>query len=99
MHEEIREYCKLKKKLLIYWLRWVCIVACRLSLVAVSRGYSGDAWASRCSGFSCGFRALGAQASVVSLWHVESSQTRVEPVSPTLAGRFLTNGPPGKSKY
>ena len=30
--------------------------------------------------------------------HAESSQTRVwEPVSPTLAGRFLTTEPPGKS--
>ena len=48
--------------LLIYWLRWVFIVARRLALVALSRGYSRGAWASRGSGFSCGLRALGAQA-------------------------------------
>lgn len=64
---------------------------CRLSLVAVSRGYSLQT--SRCSGFPCcGAQALGIWASVVAarrlgaqrLWytglvapqHVESSQTR-----------------------
>ena len=33
---------------------WVFTVVCRLSLVAVSRGYSScGVWASHCSGFSC----------------------------------------------
>ena len=32
-----------------------------------------------------------------SLKHAEPSWTRVEPMSPVLAGGFLTSGPPGKS--
>ena len=35
---------------------------------------------------------------LVASWQVESSQARVEPMSPGLAGRFLTTGPPGKSQ-
>ena len=35
---------------------------------------------------------------LVSLQHVESSWTRVQTVSPTLAGGFLTTGPPGVSQ-
>lgn len=34
--------------------------------------------------------------SLVALVGVESSRTRVEPVSPALAGGLLTTGPPGK---
>ena len=49
-----------------FWLRWVFIAACGLSLAAWSRGYpSLRVWDSHCTGFSCGARALGAQASVV----------------------------------
>ena len=33
---------------------------------------------------------------LVVLWHVGSSQIRVEPVSPTKAGGFFTTEPPGK---
>ena len=33
---------------IIYWLRWVFVAACRLSLVAASRGYSSL----QCVGFS-----------------------------------------------
>ena len=50
-----------------FWLRWVFVAACGLSLVAASRGYS-SLWcaASHCGGFSCcGARALGTQATVV----------------------------------
>ena len=47
---------------------------------------------SRHSGFSsCSPRGL------VAPLHMGSSQTRVEPVCPSLAGRFLTTGPPGES--
>ena len=50
----------------------------------------------------CGAQAPDAQAQ--QLWrtdlvvprHVGSSQTRIEPVSPALAGRFSTTAPPGK---
>ena len=50
-----------------FWLRWVFIAVCGLSLVVASGGYS----LLRCTGFStvvasrCGARALGARASVV----------------------------------
>ena len=30
-------------------------------------------------------------------WHVASSQTEIEPMSPALASRFLSTVPPGKS--
>ena len=52
---------------LFFWLHWVFIAACRLSLVAASGGtLCCGAWASHCSGFSCcRARALGMRASVV----------------------------------
>ena len=69
------------------------------------------AWASHCGGFSCcRARALGTWASVVvaqglsscgartqllrSMWDLPGPE--LEPVSPALAGRFLTTVPPGK---
>ena len=69
--------------------------------------------ASHCSGFSrCGAQALVAWASVVaahglsscgaqvqlalSMWHLPSPG--IEPMSPALADRLLTTGPPGKYK-
>ena len=68
--------------------------------------------ASHCGGFSCcGARALGTWASVVvacglsscgalaqllhGMWDLP--RPGIEPVSPMLAGRFLTTAPPGKS--
>ena len=44
---------------------------------------------------SAGSVVEGAPASVA-LQHVGSFQTRDKPVSPALAGRFFTTGPPGK---
>ena len=112
----------------IFWLCWVFIAACGLSLVAASRGYS-LLW---CTGFSslwlllCWAPALGAQAPVAAarglsncgLWALEHRlcscgaraqllrsmwdlpRPGLEPVSPALAGGFLTTAPPGKSlKY
>ena len=35
---------------------------------------------------------------LVAPWHVESPQTGIEPMSPALAGGFLTTGPSGKSE-
>ena len=54
---------------------------------------------SRRKGFSsCSVCALG-RVGLVALWHVGSSRT-IEPVSPALAGGFLTTAPSGKShKY
>ena len=59
-----------------FWLRWVFVAACGLSLVEVSGGYSSlrcagatlhcSAQASHCSGSSCcKARVLGTRASVV----------------------------------
>ena len=71
-----------------------------------------SAWASRCGGFSCcGARTLGARASVVVACGLSSCGARaqmlcsvwdlpgpgLEPVSPALAGGFLTTEPPGKT--
>ena len=71
-----------------------------------------SAQASHCGGISCcGVWALGAQASVVAACALSSCGSRpqllqgmwdlprpgIEPVSPALAGRFLTTVPPGKS--
>ena len=74
--------------------------------LAVSRDYSRViVWASHCGGSSCcrtwsrvhGLSCCGTQVSC--LQYVESSGPGTEPVSPALAGRFLTTGPPGKSPF
>ena len=64
-----------------------------------------DAQASYCADSSCfGAWALGVQASVVVVLGLScslacgSSWTRIQPVSPELAGRFLTIGPAGQSE-
>ena len=114
-----------------FWLCWVFVSACRLSLVVASVGYS-SLW---CAGFllwwllvaehglqACGLQQLWLMDSVVvahrlsscGSWALEhrlsSSGTRaqllhgmwdlpgqgLEPVSPSLAGGFLTTVPPGK---
>ena len=104
-----------------FWLRWVFVAACGLSLVAVSGAILPcGAWASHCSGFSCcGAQALGLRASVVvarglsccGLWALECRLSScgawayllcgmwdlpgpgLKPVSPALAGGFLTTAP------
>ena len=67
--------------------------------------FSCAACASHCSGFSCcraralkhlGFSSCDSQTQ----WPrgmLSLSGPGIEPVSPVLAGRFLTTGPPGKS--
>ena len=75
------------------------------SLVAASRGLfsSFGARASHCCGFSCsGAQDVGTWASVVvehrlacGMWDLPGSG--IEPVSPALAGQFVTTGLPGKS--
>ena len=90
-----------------------CVAVLRLSLVAVSGAtLPCGARASHCGGFSCcGARALGTWASVVVARGLSSCGTwaqllcgmwdlpgpGLEPVSPALAGRFLTTAPPGKT--
>ena len=85
-----------KTVLFIYWLRCLCCCKRTFSI----RG----AWASRCGG------SLVAEHKVQSMqpqqlwcsgvlahdmWDLPGSG--IEPVSPALAGRLLTTGPPGKS--
>ena len=88
-----------------FWLRWVFVAAHGLSLVAASRGY----FSLMCAGFSlrwllflwstgsrhAGFSSCGARAWLLcSMWDLPGPE--IEPVSPALAGGFLTTAPPGK---
>ena len=90
-----------------FWLRWVFVTACGLSLVVASRGYSSL----RCAGFSLqwllllrsmgsrhtGFSSCGAWALLLrGMW--DPPGPGLEPVSPALAGGFLITVPPGKSQ-
>ena len=81
---------------IIYLFLAVLSLHCCMSLVAVSRGCSPL----RCAGFLLQWLALecgcGTQASGA-LRHVGSSQPGIEPAFPSLADRFLSTGPPGKS--
>ena len=92
-----------------FWLHWVFVAARGLSLVAASRGYSSL----RCAGFSLwwllllqstgsrrtGFSSCGSQAQLLrGIWDLPGPG--LKPMSPALAGRFLTTVPTGKpSKY
>ena len=78
------------------WLHWVLLAARGLSLLAAESAARG---ASPWAGFShCGARAPGLQRpwceGLAALWHLP--RPGVKPVSPALAGRFPTTGPPGK---
>ena len=98
------------KMYFIVWgrvLHWVFIAACRLSGCSEQGLLSScGVWASHCSGFSC-CRARAAALRVSScsmqalllhcMWDLPGAGIRS--VSPTLAGGFLTTGPPGKSKH
>ena len=89
-----------------FWLGWVFVAACKLSLVAESGGSlsSCGVWASRGSGFSC-WRAyaLGCiRFSSCDTWAQQLCTGLVAPChpgpeieleSPALAGWFLTTGP------
>ena len=87
-------------------MHWVFLAMRGLSLVAVSRGYSSL----RCTGFSLqwllllqsmgsrhvGFSSCGTWAQLLrSMWDLP--RPGLKPVSPAMAGRFLTTAPPGKS--
>ena len=63
---------------------------------------SRSAWASPCGGFSC-CRAWALELRLsgcgfIALRHVDLSGSGIKPMSPALAGRFSTTGPPGKSQ-
>ena len=93
-------------------LCWVFAAAYRLHLVEVSRGYSlwqcmGFSlwWLLSVQSTGCRCLCFGSCSSwaqslwhtgLVALWHMGSSQTGIEPVSPALAGRVLATVPPEK---
>ena len=97
---------------LIFWLWWVFVAACRLSLAAVNRGYSSLQhmafllwglpllWStgSRHVGFcSCSMLAQQLWCSgLVAPWCVGSSRTRDGNCALALQGRFITTVPAGK---
>ena len=94
--------------LFIYlWLPWVFVALCGLSSVPVSPELhsSCSAWASHRGGFSCcGARALGRRASVVVALGLSCSEAcgmlpepGIKPAFPSLAGRFPSTAPLGKS--
>ena len=100
-----------------FWLCWIFVAACGLSLVAASGAHSSL----RCAGFSlrwllllwstgsrragfssCGSQALERRLSSCGAWAQllrgmwDLPGPGLEPVSPALAGGFLTTAPPGK---
>ena len=88
-----------------FWLPWVFTATWGFSLVSVSRGYSlvsvnGLLIAMVSLAADTGFRAH--ELSSCSEWAWVSCgiwnlfESRIKPMSPTLAGGFLTTGPPGK---
>ena len=92
--------------LFIFGCVWVFVAVCGLSLVAVSGGYS----LLQCAGFSlrwllllwstgsrcAGFSSCGAQL-LCGMWDLPGPG--IEPVSPALAGGFLTTVPPRKPQF
>ena len=105
---ELRIYSFFKKIYFIYfWLHWVFVAACGLSLVAASRGHS-SLW---CAGLSlrwplslqstgsrrAGPSSCGTQAQLLlSTW--DSPGPGLESMSPALAGGLPTTAPPGKPR-
>ena len=88
-----------------FWLHWVITAAREFPLVADSRDYSSL----RCAGFSLrwllllqsmgsrhmGFSSCGARAQLLHcMWYLPGPG--LKPMSPALAGGFLTTAPPGK---
>ena len=98
--------------LFIFGCFWFFVAVCGfLKLRRAGATLRCSVWASHCSGFCCcGARALGARASVVVARGLGSCGTRgqlpsgmwdlprpgLEPMSPALAGGFLSTVPPGK---
>ena len=95
-----------KKKKLIYLLAVLGLCRCTQAFSSWREqgSLSSCVWASHISGFSCcgaqavghsGFSSCGTRAQLL---HdiCDPPRPGIEPVSPTLQGRFLTTGPPGK---
>ena len=102
-----------KNNFTYFWLCWVFVALCRLSLVAASMGYSSL----QCAGFSLrwplllgsmgsrhtGFSSCHTMGSVAVVHGLSCSKAcgiflGIRSVSPELAGEFLFTEPPGKSQ-
>ena len=70
-----------------FWLRWVFVAAHRLSLVAVSGGYSSL----RCAGFSLRWFLSLRSTGLVAPRHVGSSRTRAQTHVPCIGRRILNH--------
>ena len=88
-----------------FWLHWVFVAVCGLSVVRQAGATLGcGVRASHCGGFSCcGAQALQCTGSVVVAHGLSCSvacgiflDQGSNPVSPALAGGFLTTEPSGK---
>ena len=89
--------------LLFFWLHWLFVAVCGLSLAVVSRGYSSWQWV----GFSLGWLLLMGSTGyrdqqlwctgLVALKPVEHPGSGMEPMSWAVAGGLLSARPPGKS--
>ena len=101
-----KHFLKLINQFIYFWLRWVFVAAHGLSLVAARGRYSSL----RCVGFSlrqllllpstgsrrAGFSSCGSRAQLLrGMWDLP--RPGFEPVSPALAGGFLTTASPGTS--
>ena len=94
----------------IFWLWWIFVAVCGLSLFAVRQGllFHAVCRASHCSGFSghSGFSSCSSQAleCCMKLWCLglllwgmwDLPVSGIKPVSLALQDRFLTTGPWGK---
>ena len=97
-----------KKDLFILFLTALDLHYCTQSFPGCREGgllSSCSALASHCPGFSCGAWGLGHMDSVVVAHQLccpsacGISPAGIKPISPALAGRVLTTGPPGKLLY
>ena len=88
-------------------MHWAFVVAHEPAFVLAGRSYSSYSArpSHRSSSSPCGAQALGCTGfSSCSSWDLllccmwNLPEAGIEPVSPALAGRFLTTGPPGKSR-
>ena len=85
--------------------QWGQLFAAELGLLIVEHGLSGSWGFDRCSSRAKWFRSLSSRAQAQKLWHtglvipwhVGSSRSGLEPMSPAFAGGFFTTEPPGKT--
>ena len=86
---------------ILFWLPWVFLAACGLSLIGVHMGFSRGIWALEHVGSVVGIRGLslvvvqGFSGPVAC--GILVPRPGIEPASLTVRGRASTTGPPGNS--